>query len=185
MAVAVAAGAAGLAVFWAILGVKGLLGGTPEDVDPEGTAARLAKTGGNGALLVPLNIGGHVLDLLVVVALLAGALLIVLRKMPGAFLVAGAVVLGLLAAACRFVYYLQLDWSAPTEPYIAAVLTLLLGVPAILPPVTNALRPAGPPAPHQQFPQQQFPQQPPPGYGPPPGHGPPQGPPPPGYGPPR
>ncbi|HEX7302669.1 MAG TPA: hypothetical protein VF330_07100 [Lentzea sp.] len=187
MAVAVAAGAFGVAVFWAVLGLKGLFGRRLHDVDPEGTAARLAKTGGNGDLLVPLSVAGNVLDLLVVVALVVGALLIVLRKLPGAFLVAGSVVLAVLAVACRIVYYLQLDFSAPSEPYVAAVLTLVVGVLAILPPVTRALRPAAgpgfPQAGHPQqagYPQQQFPpQQPPPGYGPP------QGPPPPGYGPPR
>ncbi|SDF67064.1 hypothetical protein SAMN05216553_102590 [Lentzea fradiae] len=187
LAIAVAAGAAGLAVFWGILGIKGVIGKHWVDIDPEGTARRLAMTGGSGALLTPLSIGGIVFDLLTMVVLIAGALLIVLRKLPGAFLVAGSAVLGVLAAACRFVYYVQLDWSAPSEPYVAATLTLILGVLAILPPVTDALRPTAAPHPGGQ---PQFPQQPPPpGYGPPqgppPGYGPPQGPPPPGYGPPR
>ncbi|MFD9699147.1 hypothetical protein [Lentzea sp. NPDC059081] len=177
MAVVVAVGAAGVAVFWVVLGLKGLLGKRLHDVDPEGTAARLAKTGGNGDLLVPLSVAGNVLDLLAAVALVVGALLIVLRKKPGSFIVAGSVVLAVLAVACRIVYYMQLDWSTPSEPYIAAALTLVVGVLAILPPVTGALRPAVPQSGH---PQQQFPpQQPPPGYGPP------QGPPPHGYGPPR
>ncbi|MFD5831121.1 hypothetical protein [Lentzea sp. NPDC060358] len=191
MAVAVAAGAVGVAVFWVVLGLKGLLGRRLHEVDPEGTAARLAKTGGNGDLLVPLGVAGNVLDLLTAVALIAGALLIVLRKVPGAFVVAGSAVLALLALACRIVYYLQLDWSTPTEPYIAAALTVVVGVLAILPPVTKALQPAAqaqtgypqgvhPPTGGQQFPPQQYPQQ-----QPPPGYGPPQGPPPPGYGPPR
>lgn len=192
MAIIVAVAGLGVAVFWAILGIKGLLGRRLHDVDPEGTVARLAKTGGNGDLLVPLSVAGNVLDLLVVAALVVGALLIFLRKMPGAFIVAGSVVVAVLAVACRFVYYMQLDWSAPSGPYVAAVLTLVVGVVAILPPVTNALKPAAQP----QFPQQGpppgygQPQQPPPGYGPPqgpppPGHGPPQGPPPPGHGPPQ
>jgi len=176
MAIVVAAGALGVAVFWAILGLKGFLGRRLHDVDPEGTVARLAKTGGNGDLLVPLSIAGNVLDLLVVAALVVGALLLLLRQPPGAFLVAGSVVVAVLAVACRVVYYMQLDWSAPSEPYIAAALTLVVGVLAILPPVTKALRPAAQPQGGQPpFPQQQ---QPPSGYGPP------QGPPPPGYGPP-
>jgi hypothetical protein len=191
MAIIVAACAVGLAVFWGVLGVKGLIGERFHEVDPEGIVRRLQQTGGNGALLGPLSIVNPVLDLLTTLLLVGGAVLIVLRKVPGAFLVAGAVVVGILAAAGRYVYYsVVLGWSAPSEPYIAAVLTLIVGVLAILPPVTNALKPTAQPQfghpqsgqfpPQQQFPQQQFPPQ-----GPPPGYGPPQGPPPPGYGPPR
>ncbi|MFS8101539.1 hypothetical protein LFM09_30880 [Lentzea alba] len=184
MAIIVAVGALGVALFWAILGVKELLTEDMHEVDPEGIAIRLAKVGGNGDLLTPLSIAGNVLDLITAAALVVGALLILLRKLPGAFLVAGSVVVAILAAVCRIVYYMQLDWSAPSESFIAAVLTLIVGVPAILPPVTKALKPAAQPQfGHPQggyHPPQQFPPQ-----GPPPGYGPPQGPPPPGYGPPR
>lgn len=196
MAVVVAVAAFGVAVYWAILGVMRIIIKRPHESEPDVVARLLAQTGGNGDLLAPLSIADMVLKLLAAVVLIFGALLIVLRKMPGAFLVAGAVLLGLLAAGCHFFYYDQLGWSGTSDTYVAAVLTLVVGVVAILPPVTKALQPAGQPQPghpqhgypqggqpqfpQQQFPQQQFPQQP-----PPPGYAPPQGPPPPGYGPPR
>lgn len=194
MAIVVAVGALGVAVYWAILGIMRITISRPHESEPEVVAMLLEKTGGNGDLLAPLSIADMVLKLLAAAVLVFGALLIVLRKMPGAFLVAGGAVVGLLAAACHFVYYLQLGWSGTSDTYVAAVLTLIVGVVAILPPVTNALRSAGPQGGHPQFAQQPPPgygqqQQPPPGYGqpqqPPPGYGPTQGPPPPGYGPPR
>ncbi|MGW6931278.1 hypothetical protein ACWGE0_14545 [Lentzea sp. NPDC054927] len=208
MAVIVAVGAFGVAVYWAILGIMRIIIKRPHQSEPDVVARLLASTGGNGDLLAPLSIADMVLKLLAAAVLVFGALLIVMRKMPGAFLVAGAVLLGILAAGCHFFYYNQLGWSGTSDTYIAAVLTLVVGVVAILPPVTNALKPAAQPqfghpqaghphAGHPQAGQPQFPQQgPPPGYGqqqqqqpPPPGYGPPQGPPqgppPPGYGPPR
>ncbi|WP_146231331.1 hypothetical protein [Lentzea atacamensis] len=187
MAVVVAVGAFGVAIYWAILGVMRLIIKRPHQSEPEVVALLLQETGGNGDLLAPLSIADTVLKLLAAVVLVFGALLVVLRKMPGAFLIAGAVLVGLLAAGCHFFYYQQIGWSGTSDTYIAAVLTLIVGVVAILPPVTNALKPAAGP----QGGQPQFPHQPPPpGYGPPqgtppPGYGPPQGPPPPGYGPPR
>lgn len=201
MAIVVAVGAFGVAIYWAILGVMRLFIPRPHVSEPLLVATLLAEKGGNGDLLAPLSIADTVLKLLAVAVLLIGAVLIVLRKMPGAFLVAGAVLLGILAAGCHFFYYKQIGWSGTSDTYIAAVLTLVVGVVAILPPVTNALKPAAQPqfghpqagqpqAGHPQAGQPQFPQQgPPPGYGqqqpPQPGYGPPQGPPPPGYGPPR
>jgi hypothetical protein len=188
MAIVVAVGALGVAVYWAILGVMGLVIPRSHVSEPEVVALLLAKTGGNGDLLAPLSIADTVLKLLAAVVLVFGALLIALRKMPGAFLLAGAVLLGILAAGCHFFYYNQLSWSGTSDTYIAAVLTLIVGVVAILPPVTSALKPAAQPQfghPQAGHPQGgQFPQQ---GYGQPqqPGYGPPQGPPPPGYGPPR
>lgn len=203
MAIVVAVGAFGVAVYWAILGVMRIIIKRPHQSEPEVVAALLAKTGGNADLLAPLSIADMVLKLLAAVVLIFGALLIVLRKTPGAFLVAGAVLLGILAAGCHFFYYNQLGWSGTSDTYVAAGLTLVVGLVAILPPVTNALKPAAQPQigqpqiGHPQIGQPQggqppFPpqgpppgygQQPPPGYGPP--QGPPQGPPPPGYGPPR
>ncbi|SDJ71565.1 hypothetical protein SAMN04488074_10322 [Lentzea albidocapillata subsp. violacea] len=184
MAIIAAVGAGGVAVYWAVLGVMRIIIKRPHESEPDVVARLLATTGGNGDLLVPLSIADMVLKLLTAAVLIFGALLIVLRKMPGAFLVAGAVLLGLLAAGCHFFYYDQLGWSGTSDTYVAAGLTLVVGALAILPPVTNALKPAA------GHPQGGFPQQaPPPGYGqpqqPPPGYGPPQGPPPPGYGPPR
>ncbi|NGY58622.1 hypothetical protein G7043_06720 [Lentzea sp. NEAU-D13] len=198
MAIVVAVGAFGVAVYWAILGVMRIIIKRPHQSEPEVVAALLAKTGGNADLLAPLSIADMVLKLLAAVVLIFGALLIVLRKTPGAFLVAGAVLLGILAAGCHFFYYNQLGWSGTSDTYVAAGLTLVVGLVAILPPVTNALKPAAQPQigqpqiGHPQGGQPPFPpqgpppgygQQPPPGYGPP--QGPPQGPPPPGYGPPR
>ncbi|SMC66768.1 hypothetical protein SAMN05660733_00941 [Lentzea albidocapillata] len=189
MAIVTAVGAGGVAVYWAVLGVMRIIIKRPHESEPDVVARLLSQTGGNGDLLVPLSIADMVLKLLAAAVLIFGAVLIVLRKMPGAFLVAGAVLLGLLAAGCHFFYYNQLlGWSGTSDTYVAAGLTLVVGVLAILPPVTNALKPAA--APHAGHPQGGFPQQgPPPGYGqpqqPPPGYGPPQGPPPPGYGPPR
>ncbi|MEV6243129.1 hypothetical protein [Lentzea sp. NPDC051838] len=190
MAIIVAVAAAGVAVYWAILGYIAIAIGAPHKREPELIASLLVEKGGNGSLLAPLSIAELVLKLLTAVVLLVGALLIILRKVPGAFLVAGAVLLAVLSAGCRFVYYNQIGWSGTSDTYIATVLTLIVGVLAILPPVTKALKPAaqqqfghpqgGQFPPQQQFPQQQFPPQ-----GPPPGYGPPQGPPPPGYGPPR
>lgn len=185
MAIIVAVGAVGLAVYWGILAYMAIAIGRPHKNEPETVALLLQKTGGNAGLLAPLSIAELALKLIVTVVLLGGALLIVLRKMPGAFLVAGAVLLGALAAGCYFFYYNTIGWSGTSDTYIAAVLTLIVGVLAILPPVTNALKPAaqpqfGHPQGGQYPQQQQFPPQ-----GPPPGYGPPQGPPPPGYGPPR
>lgn len=191
MAIVVAVGAFGVAVYWAILGIMRIIIKRPHQSEPEVVALLLAKTGGNADLLTPLSIADLVLKLLAAAVLIFGALLIVLRKMPGAFLVVGAVLLGILAAGCHFFYYHQLGWSGTSDTYVAAALTLVVGVLAIMPPVTKALRPAAQPqAGQQQFGQPQFghPQgaQPPfPQQQPPPGYGPPQGPPPPGYGPPR
>ncbi|WP_167978573.1 hypothetical protein [Lentzea indica] len=168
MAIVVAVSALGVAVYWAILGIIRLTVKRPHESEPEVVALLLAKTGGNGDLLAPLSIADLVLKLLAAALLVFGALLIILRKMPGAFLVAGTAVVGLLAGACHFVYYQQLGWSGTSDTYIVAGLTLVVGVLAILPPVTKALRPAAQPkAGHPQGGQPPFPQQgpPPPGYG--------------------
>jgi hypothetical protein len=177
LAVVAAVGAIGVAVYWAILGVMRIVIKPPHEAEPDVVARLLAKTGGNADLLVPLSIADLVLKLLAAVVLIFGALLIVLRKLPGAFLVAGAVLVGVLAAVAHFLYYHQLGWSGTSDNYVAAGLTLVVGVLAVLPPVTNALKPAAQPQfghpqggqfpPQQQFPPQYPPQQPPPGYGPP------------------
>ncbi|PRY43602.1 hypothetical protein CLV43_103349 [Umezawaea tangerina] len=203
-----AVGAAGVGIFWGVLGLIGLLHENEPDTAPELVDVMMRQTGGDPGTLSLLANLQEWARFLPFAAFLAGAVLLLSKKVAGVLVVGLAALLGVAPLVLNVVYLNYWGFTGVGVDGVqvtALVLGVAVAILAVLPPVMGALRgtpqqpgPArpgtgyGPPAPGYGPPQPGYGppqgQGPPPGYGPPAGYGPPptgQGPPQQGYGPPR
>lgn len=202
-----AIGAAGVGIFWGVLGLIGVLHENEPDTAPELVDVMMRQTGGDPDTLSLLANLQEWTRFLPFAVFLAGAVLLLARKVAGVLVVGLAALLAVAPLVLNVVYLNYWGFTGVGVDGVQ-VTALLLGVVvailAVLPPTIGALRGTppqqgygqpgfaqpgtgyGPPAPGYGPPQ--------PGYGPPQGQGPPpgygpgptgQGPPPQGYGPPR
>jgi hypothetical protein len=187
-----AVAAAGVALFWAVLGLISVLNVDEVDSNPELVARLMAANGRSADTLSLLSTVSELSQFLPVVVLGFGAVLLVARKLAGAVAIGAGALLAVVPLVLEIVYKNYFGFtgvSADGAQVFAVVLGVVVAVLAFLPPVTRALRA---PTPSNQPPPGYDAQR--PGYGPLQGHGgyggpqqgygaPPQGQgPPPGYG---
>jgi len=210
--VVAAAAAAGVALFWAVLGLISVLHADEFETNPDLVAVQMKQTGGSADTLALLGRTAEWSQFLPVLLFGFAAVLLVARKTAGVLVSWLGALLAVAPTVLKIVYLNYFGFTGvgvDGTQVFAVVLGVVAALLSVLPPSIAALRagkpPQGPPpgyGPPQGFgPQQGYgqpsqqgfgqqqgygsPQQ---GYGPPPqGHGPPQtgyGPPAPGYGPP-
>ncbi|MET1072320.1 MAG: hypothetical protein ABWY11_06695 [Umezawaea sp.] len=203
-----AIGAAGVGIFWGVLGLIGVLHENEPDTAPELVDVMMRQTGGDPDTLSLLANLQEWARFLPFALFLAGAVLLLAKKVAGVLVVGLAALLAVAPLVLNLVYLNYWGFTGVGVDGVqvtALLLGVVVAVLAVLPPTIGTLRgtppqqgygqpgtgygpPApgyGPPPPGYGPPQGQAP---PPGYGPPSGYGPPptgQGPPPQGYRPPH
>ncbi len=187
--------AAGVALFWASLGLISVLHANEHDTNPELADVLMRQTGHDPDTLSLLGNAAEWSQFPPVLLFGFAAVLLVARKVAGVLVAWLAALAAVAPTVLKMVYlnYFGLTGVGVDGTQVTAVvLGVIAALLTVLPPVMGALRgtppPAGPPRQGYGPPQ--------PGYGPPQGYGPPEGqpgppqgqpgygPPPTGYGPP-
>lgn len=185
-----AVGAAGVALFWGVLGLISVLHANEYDTNPALVDVMVKQTGGDRDTLVLLGQAAEWSQFLPVLLFGFAAVLLVARKMAGVLVIWLGALLAVAPTVLKIVYLKYWGFTGvgvDGTQVTAVVLGVIAALLTVLPPAIGALRtPARPQQAYGQPPHGQGPPQ--PGYGSPQGYGPPQGPghgqPPTGYGPP-